>query len=219
MIAARVQAPRSLWDPTYTETSWITKWATKGPIKLLPRLQEKIARNYPGTELAVTEYNYGGGDHISGAIAEADVLGIFGRAGLFAACEWPMHGKEPFIAGGFQMYRDFDGAKGTFGDISIAAQSDDVADCSVYASLHRQQRGWMTIVAINKTDHDLPADFRFEHAPRFNQAAIYLLAGQNPQPQQKDVVAVADSSRFAYTMPAYSVSTIRFSAGPPPKPE
>ena len=28
VAAARVQAPRSLWDPTYTETSWISQWST-----------------------------------------------------------------------------------------------------------------------------------------------------------------------------------------------
>ena len=65
-VAARLQAPRSLWDPTYTESSWITQWSTNGPIKLLPRLQTKINNNFPGTKLAITEYNYGGGNHISG---------------------------------------------------------------------------------------------------------------------------------------------------------
>lgn len=27
VVAARVQAARSLWDPGYVETSWITQWA------------------------------------------------------------------------------------------------------------------------------------------------------------------------------------------------
>ena len=30
VVAARVQAPRSLWDPTYTETSWITGCCSGG---------------------------------------------------------------------------------------------------------------------------------------------------------------------------------------------
>ena len=34
-VAARKQAPRSLWDPAYTETSWITQFSTLGPIKLI----------------------------------------------------------------------------------------------------------------------------------------------------------------------------------------
>lgn len=97
VVAARLQAPRSLWDPSYTETSWITSSSTFGPIRLIPRLFDKIAASDPGTKLAITEYNYGGGSHISGAIAEADVLGVFGREGVFAAAEWPLASDESFI--------------------------------------------------------------------------------------------------------------------------
>jgi len=68
--------------------SWITKDVLHQPIRLLPRVQEKIARHYPGTKLAITEYYYGGGAHISGAPAQADALGIFGREGVFATALW-----------------------------------------------------------------------------------------------------------------------------------
>jgi hypothetical protein len=89
LLLARMEAPRSLWDPTFVETSWITKDSLGGKaIRLIPQLLEKIARNYPGTKLAITEYNYNGGTNISGGIAQADALGIFGREGLFAAAIW-----------------------------------------------------------------------------------------------------------------------------------
>ena len=107
-VAARVQAPRSLWDPTYAEQSWISQWGTwvgspgnYGPIKLLPRVQRDIDDFNPGTKIAITEYNYGGNNHISGAIAQADVLGIFGREGVFAANIW---GGGSYINGAFDMY-------------------------------------------------------------------------------------------------------------------
>ena len=79
-----VQAPRSLWDPTYMENSWIAQ-SIPGPIELLPRLQADINQYDPGTKLSISEYNYGGGDEIAGAIAEADALGIFGEQGVYAA--------------------------------------------------------------------------------------------------------------------------------------
>ncbi len=91
---ARVQAPRSLWDPGYTENSWISIDARVGAIRLLPRMREKIAAHYPGTLLAITEYNYGGGDHVSGGVAQADVLGIFGREDVFAATLWDLSGGD-----------------------------------------------------------------------------------------------------------------------------
>src|SRR5206468_1137039 len=59
VVAARLQAPRSLWDAGYVESSWITSCCNLGPIDLLPRLRDKIAAHYPGTKLAFTEYNYG----------------------------------------------------------------------------------------------------------------------------------------------------------------
>ncbi|MGC4093524.1 MAG: glycoside hydrolase family 44 protein [Polyangiaceae bacterium] len=41
--ARRIRSTRALWDPTYVDESWI-----KEPVRLLPRLKELVARNYPG---------------------------------------------------------------------------------------------------------------------------------------------------------------------------
>src|SRR5262249_49627066 len=51
VVQAREQAPRSLWDATYRETSWINN-ALGEPIRLIPRMMGKIAAGYPGTGLA-----------------------------------------------------------------------------------------------------------------------------------------------------------------------
>lgn len=69
-----MQAPRALWDPTYTEDSWIGQWFSATALPLIPKLQGTIDKNYPGTKLAITEFDYGGRNHISGGIATADVL-------------------------------------------------------------------------------------------------------------------------------------------------
>src|SRR6185436_7835768 len=99
----------SLWDPSYVETSCISQDAGVGAIRLLPRLREKIAAHAPGTRLAMTEYNYGGGAHISGGLAQADALGIFGREGVFAAAFWSTASSEPFVDAAFAVYCNFDG--------------------------------------------------------------------------------------------------------------
>src|SRR5699024_3450689 len=107
VAAARVQAPRSLWDPTYTENSWITNDYLHAPIQLLPRVQARIAAHNPGTGIAMTEWNYGGGQHISGAIASADVLGIFGRQGVRLATLWELHPEdETYTYAAFRAYRN-----------------------------------------------------------------------------------------------------------------
>jgi hypothetical protein len=148
-VEARVQAPRSLWDTSYTENSWITKDVLKEPIALLPRIQKKIDLHYPGTKLGITEYDYGGGNHISGAVAQADVLGLYGEYGIFAAALW---GGGPFIYAGFDCYLNYDGKGGCFGDTVLPASSSDVSKVSVHASSRSSAPGQMVLVLINRSD-------------------------------------------------------------------
>ena len=118
VVAAREQAPRSLWDSTYTETSWITQSSTHGPINLIPLMQGKIAAHYAGTKLSFSEWDYGGGGDMSGAIASADVLGIFGRDGVDMAMKWP-GASDTFTYAAFTAFRNYDGHGAAFGDTSI----------------------------------------------------------------------------------------------------
>ena len=151
-VAARLQAPRSLWDPTYTEKSWITaEWGK--PIRLIPWLEERIAARDPGTKLGMTEYNFGAGEHISGGLAQADALGVFGREGLYLATYWGDGAGNgalpPFIKGAFKLYRNYDGKKGTFGDTAVAAKAD-LAKASIYAATDSKRPGVLTVLVINK---------------------------------------------------------------------
>ncbi|RYG39377.1 endoglucanase A [bacterium] len=151
LIEARVQAPRSLWDPTYTEDSWIAQWMTGGPIRLAPRMLEKITTNYPGTKLAFTEWNYGGGDQISGGVTAADVLGIYGREGIFAANYWEIRSDESYAYGGFDMYRNFDQKGAAFGDLSAKVTNANPAQVSVYGSKDSVDPSRRVFVIINKS--------------------------------------------------------------------
>ena len=206
--AARLAAPRSLWDSTYTETSWITDCCSGGPINLLPRLKGKIADNYPGTKLSVSEYFYGGGMHISGAIAQADVLGIFGREGVFAATLWPMTNTFDFTKGGFEIYRNFDGANGSFGDTSVKVSNSDTAQTSVYASVDQNNANRMVVVLINRTASARTGGLQIWHSARFNTARIYQLTAANSAPQAAGTIQLNQTNALQYTMPAYSVTTL-----------
>ncbi len=211
IAAARMQAPRSLWDSTYMEKSWITQWSTKGPIDLLHRLKTKIDKHYPSTKLAITEYNYGGGGDISGAIAQADVLGIFGREGLFAACEWPMAKDESFIAAAFEMFTNFDGKGASFGDTSVFADTGDVAQTSIHASIDSRHKGHIIFVAINKSANPVKATIRLRHcAPMKVIEAFELTADKSGKPRRTNASLTKDSAstELTRTLPAYSVSTI-----------
>ncbi len=207
VVAARKQAPRSLWDPTYTEKSWITDCCS-GPLRLIPWVKDKIAANYPNTRFALTEYNYGAGGHISGGIAQADVLGIFGREGLFAATHWRLSNNNDFVYGAFDMFRNYDGANGTFGDTSIRATNTDVANASVYASVNAGNAARMVLVVINKADTAETAGIAVTHTTQFHTARVYTLTAGSPPPQRQADIDITLTNAFQYSMPANSVTTL-----------
>jgi len=81
--ALRPRSKRSLWDPSYMDESWISDLQPGGvAVQMIPRMKAWVNENYPGTKLAITEYNWGALENINGALAQADVFGIFGREGL-----------------------------------------------------------------------------------------------------------------------------------------
>jgi Glycoside hydrolase family 44 len=216
MIEARVQAPRSLWDPTYRETSWVADVAG-GPIRLIPRLRAQIAAHYPGTKIAITEYSYGATGQISGGVAQADALGVFGREGVFAATIWPLtnvnatqYGGSGAVAyaysfGAFKMYRNYDGAGSSFGDTGLAATTSNIEQSSVYAS--RTTAGRVVLIAINKTTSAKSTRITLTSVGAVSNAQIYTMIDGSPNPTRQTDVPVSGGV-LTYTMPAMSVTTL-----------
>lgn len=207
-VAERVQSTRSLWDANYVEKSWITRDGLPDgdkAIRLLPRMRAKIDAHYPGTKLAITEYNFGGGAHISGAIAQADALGVFGQQGVFAANRWKMGDDEGFIEAAFQMYRGFDGQDANFGDVSLGAQSGDVSKVAVYASLDSAAPGRAVFVAINRSGSF--QDVALQGLPAQGTARVYRLAGNSNVPAYVGTVPVTGAN-LVLALPPMSVSTV-----------
>ncbi len=208
LVTAREQAPRSLWDSTYSETSWIVQSSTHAPINLLPRMKAKIAAHYPGTKLSFTEWNYGGGATISGVIASADVLGIFGRDGVDMAMMWPM-GDESFTYNAFKIFRSYDGQGKAFGDTSVQATTTDVPSSSVYASIDSGNVARMVLVAINKATTDKIAGIRISHSTSYMHANVYTVTAAGGKNVVKGMpLAAVATNAFRYTMPAQSVTLI-----------
>lgn len=210
-VQAVVQSPRSLWDKTYKEKSWIAKDVLGQPVNILGRLQSRIDAKYPGMKLALTEYNNGGGKHIAGTIAQADNLGIFGTYGLFAATQWPLSDNEPYPLGGFRAFRNFDNADHHFGDTSVESTSSDPSKVVVYVSADSSRAGRIVMVAINRSPSDQVTTiggqslsgsahlFRMTAASAAKQTAI--------RPVAAGVQPVSGSS-MTLTLPALSVTTI-----------
>ncbi len=211
VVAARVQAPRSLWDPTYVESSWITdpNQYNYGAIRLIPRMRDRISTYDPGLGLGFSEWNYGGGNHVSGAVASADVLGIFGRENVTLATMWPLDPNQAFTYAAFKAFRNFDGAGAAFGDTSIRAACSDSALASVYASVDAANPNRTVIVAINKSTSPRSAGIRVAHTQAYSHAKVYTVtaSGGASAVAQPDIATVATNA-YNYTMPPMSISVI-----------
>jgi fibronectin type 3 domain-containing protein len=210
-VQAIVQSPRSLWDTTYSENSWITKDVLGGPIYILGRLQSRIATENPGMKISITEYNNGGSQHIAGTIAQADNLGIFGVQALFAASLWPLSSNEPYTLAGFRAYRDFDGANSSFGDTSLQSTSSNIQNVAVYASTDSTNPDRVVFVAVNRSTTAKVTAINGQSlsgtAHLFQMTAI-TASGQNPIQPVSAGTQPASGSSLTVTLPPLSVTTI-----------
>jgi hypothetical protein len=207
VVSAREQAPRSLWDSSYNEKSWIHD-SLNGPIDLVHRILGKIAAHYPGTGLAFTEWNYGGGNHISGAIASADVLGIFGRERVSLATHWALSDMEAFTYAAFRVYRNFDGQGGKFGDTSVRATSSDVANLSAYASLQASAPDQVVVIAINKATTAKSVGLRLSHPTLYSKLHVYELSGSTSELSKQADQASTAKNAWRINLPAQSVNVL-----------
>jgi hypothetical protein len=214
--ALRLRSTRSLWDPSYVDESWIggAGWQS-GIVKLIPRMKDWITANYTGTQLAITEYNWGALDHINGAIAQADVLGIFGREGLDLATLWgPPTISQPG-AYAFRMYRNYDGQHHTFGEVSVRAVSTDQAQVAVYAA-RRSSDNALTIMVINKSlTQTLTSSIVLSNTESITRAAVYRYGTANLNAILRQPDQIIASGGFSATLPAQSITLFVTSPGNP----
>jgi len=199
--ALRLRSTRALWDESYTDESWIDE-----PVRLIPRLQEWIADNYPGTRLAITEYNWGALDDLNGALAQADVLGIFGREGLDLATLWdpPDSATAPGIQA-FRLYRNYDGRGSGFGDVSVAASSTDQDRLALYAA-QRSADNALTLVAINKTGAELTSALTLNGFDPAATATVYRYSAANLNAITTLPNQAVTAGGFSATFPANSIT-------------
>jgi hypothetical protein len=221
VVAARVQAPRSLADPNYVETSWITQ-TTPGSsfgtaIQLIPRMMAKIAADYPGTRLALTEYDFGGADHISGALAEADALGLMGREGVYAAAWWRL-ASGSWTPAAWRAYRNYDGAGHNFGDTAVLASTSDLDHVSAFASVDASSAARVVLVLVHRpTLGGSALDLRsrtvtvqLTHSQLLGTARAWqLTSGASPTaPWPAIAVATPSGNSLTVTLPPQSITTI-----------
>lgn len=210
-IDAVVQGPRSYWDTTYDEQSWITSSDhLAGPAYIINRLLPRIAAGYPGTKIGVTEYNPGGRNHVSSGLAVADSLGVFARLGVQIAAFWPVGGGSTpaFGYGGLKLLRNADGAGLKFAATDVKVEHPEIAPSSVYAGMDTPDR--VTVLVINKTNAARKFGLRAFNTERLTTVSAYRLDASHSTPFLASTATLTKVNAYAYTAPAMSATLLVF---------
>ncbi len=216
--ALRLRSTRSLWDPSYIDESWISNMAAGGvAVGLIPRMKQWVAANYPGTRLAISEYNWGALNDINGALAQADVLGIFGSQGLDLATLWAPPADTDPGAFAFRMYRNYDAANHGFGDVSTQATSADQGTLAVYAA-QRSADSALTIMVINKVVNPLISTITLAGYTPASSAAVYRYSSANLAAITQPANQAVSATGFTATYPGNSITLFVMSTAPPQAP-
>jgi len=227
--AARLNSTRVFWDPTYTDPSYLQPNYTtdvnftsncavpaQSP-QVIPMMQTWIKNDYPGTKTAITEYNWGGQESINGALAQADILGIFGSYALDVGTLWGAPNPTTQVPGlkAFQIYRNYDGNNSTFGNQALASTSANQGQLAVYGALRTSDNSY-TIVVLNKTFGDLISSVSIAHhtASANETAKVYLYSNANlsnivgQAPIAVSPPASGTTSTITTTFPAQSITLL-----------
>lgn len=201
--ATTLESTRSLWDLTYVEKDWYGKY--HGAINLIPSFHQWVDQYYPGTKIGISEYGWGDSKTLVGALAEIDVLGIFGRERLDLACLFGPPKAADAGANAFRLYRNYDGQGSQYGETYVRSVSADQGKLAIYGSVRAKDHA-VTLIVLNKTEGDLTSPLALSGFPPAGSAKVFRFSGANlsavvPAPDQ-----TVGATGFTATFPARSAT-------------
>lgn len=211
---ARLQASRTLWQGSYEEESWITQYAPEEFRPIIPRIQESIDQYYPETKLAVTEYDFGAGNYITGGIAQADTLGIFSKNSVYLATYWGNENKK-YIASAMNLYTNYDSKGSAYGNVNIKCDVSDYDLASAYASVQDKNMAEAHIILLNKNYDQATTFYVSVNSNRnYRSATVWGFdRNSNSITRRMPVYSIKDN-QFSITMPALSAYHIVLNTKP-----
>jgi len=206
MAQARMQAPRTLWDSTFRESSWIVSGSYYSYLPYIQNLQKGIDTHYSGTKLGFSEFYFGGASHISGGITTADVLGVYGKYGIYFASHWnPL---DNYVSSAYRLYRNYDGKKSTFGNLSIGVSNSNRIKSSAFgaiSSVNSTER--IHFIVLNKCyDTTITANISISSNSSYTRGAIYGFTSTSAGEALSliDTISSISSNTFSYSLPPLS---------------
>lgn len=211
-----LQAARSLYDPDYIEDSWLQPWCGSH-FPFLPRMQESIEKYYPGTKLAISEYNIAnvsGSQTISkspiSAIAEAEALGAFAMNDVYFATYWGNVGENPYVEAAIDLYTNYDGNGGAFGDTYVDTSTEDLSKAAAFASIDSSDTSTVKMTLSNKdTAKTQNASITIDGgAADYKSAVVYAVTPDSTDVKIIDIQNDLSGNVINVQLPALSVAEI-----------
>jgi hypothetical protein len=196
--ALRLRQTRGLWDTSYADESWI-----KDPVYLLPRMKEWIDKNWPGRQIMIGEWSFGGEGHMSGSLAVAEALGRFAANDVRAAFYWTVPPDNSPAFWGFRAYRNFDEKGGRFFDWLIPATAP--TGTSVFASRDDSGKHVVAIVLNMSPDVAYAATVDASSCGPLAERRVYAYSGGETG-FAKGGTAKAEEKPFKETLMPYSIT-------------
>ncbi|MGA3027349.1 MAG: glycoside hydrolase family 44 protein [Bryobacteraceae bacterium] len=223
METLRLTSTRAFWDPSYilpiqtipksgnpcdNYDALCDATGKQVPPQLIRQMSTWVSQDYPGTKLAITEYTWGALDSITGAVAQADILGIFGREGLDLATIWPdipnrsMMPTDPG-AFAFRMFVNYDGNGNQFGETSISATTTNPDTLDIFAAQRSDMA--LTILVLNKTSAAITDSVSVANFTPAGTLQTFQYSSANLSAIVPGTAAISGNAISA-TFPAYSIT-------------
>jgi uncharacterized protein (TIGR03437 family) len=207
METLRMTSTRALWDPAYIvpNTSFEDDTGNQVAPQLIPRMHQWVDQYYPNTQIAITEYMWEALGSITGAITQADILGIFGRESLDYGTLWgPPQLTDPGLYA-FRIFLNYDGNGNRFGETSVSASTTDPDTLSIFAAQRSDTA--LTILVLNKTYGDITDSVSIANfTPDLANAQAWQYSSANLNAILKLAGATFSSSSINATFPALSMT-------------
>jgi uncharacterized protein (TIGR03437 family) len=205
----RMTSTRALWDPNYIvpDTSFDDANGNQVAPQLIPRMHQWVDQNYPGTKLAITEYWWQALGSITGAIAQADILGIFGQQSLDYGTLWGPPAPTDPGAFAFKIFLNYDGNGSQFGGTGISATTNDPDTLSIFSA--QRVDSALTVLVLNKTTAAISDSISLANFTPAGAAQVWQYSQANLAAivRQTADINVSGNSLTA-TFPAYSMTLL-----------
>jgi hypothetical protein len=206
--AKRLRSVKELYDPGYESESWMADLGDAPPYhyekpQLIRRVRAWIDAECPGTRLAITEYNWGPDLGASSALAQAEVLAVFGREGVDLATRWSVPSAGSRVERAFRLFLDYDGNGSQVVGDSVRATSANVDLLGAYAVDRPGER--LMLVLINKDTVTTTAQLSFATALNGAYTVYRFDAASDVAPAGNGTIA---GSALTLSLPARSASLL-----------